>query len=422
MKQTKYAVILLLIIASIKQLYAWDNLHFYRPPFVLYAEPHFERPGLTTFNVRVGAGGTRTSRNACSRKSCLLDIFGPQNMFKLGENVPGKDLTNPDDLILQLLEVEPARQGFGLFSFGGKFSIVEASIQFQQNFSDGFFFEFYMPIRRLQLSNLFCTDLSSCATCPGSNDPLWQGFLSQYGDILNRSCVSLCNQTVTGIGDTSLLLGWTTNYEETERIDFIDLTMQAGILLPTARKMSLTQAFALPLGYNGHYGFPVNMSLALGMYEWLTFGGHAMALPFKKRCQQLRMKTSTPQNGWIKLAQGSANVDRGTLWHIGMYSKADHIIRGISFLLGYSFATERPWRIQPTNCQIFDAGVVTSDEEFRGWKMHTLHLIAEWDFLKENSLIGPRVGIFGNFVIGGQRIFNTQMGGGMFGLDLVWNY
>jgi hypothetical protein len=422
MKQTRYAVILLLIVTSITQLQAWDNLHFYRPPFVLYAEPRFERPGLTTVNVRIGAGGTSTSRNGCSRKSCLLDIYGPQNMFKLGENVPGKDLTNPRDLTLQMLEVEPARDGFGLFSFGGKFSIIEAGIQIQQNISDGFFLEFYMPVRKIKLSNLSCNDLSPCAACPGDDDPIWQSFLNQYGAILSDNCISLCDQSETGVGDTSVILGWTTNYEESEHLDFVDFTMQAGVLFPTAKRTNINRAFAIPLGYNGHYGFPVNMALAFGMYEWLTIGGHAMALPFKKRCQELRMKTSTPQNGWIKLAQGSANVDRGTLWHIGMYTKADHIIRGLSLLLGYSFAAEREWRICPSNCAVFDIGVANSDEALRGWKMHTIHLIAEWDFLKERCLVGPRVGIFGNFVIGGKRIFNTQMGGGMIGLDLVWNY
>lgn len=403
-------------------LCAWDNLHFYRASF-FFGEPRFERKGLSTLNARVGAGSTSTAFDGCGKKVCLLDIYGPQVGFELGTGTPCKDFTNPADLALQTAEMEPSRNGFGLFSYSGKFNIVELDLQFFQNFSNGFFLEIYMPVRKLEIKNICCSDLSSeCSPCPNAGSPIWQAFLNQYNSILNQNCISTCDVKNVGVGDTSFIFGWAENFEETEHLDFIDIMLQAGVLAPTGRRANPDIAFDLPLGYNGHVGFPLNMSVAFGMYEWFTFGGHVMAMPFKSTCQEVRMKTSTAQNGWIKLAKGYAETKPGSLWQIGTYLKADHFMRGISLLVGYSYSTQRPGSINPKCTNTFDSSVVCSDSSLLGWKMHTIHILNEWDFLKECGFFGPRIAIFGNIVVGGQRIFDTSIGGGMVGIDLIWRY
>lgn len=403
-------------------LIAWDNLHFYRASF-FFGEPRFERKGLTTLNARVGAGSTQTGFDGCGKKVCLLDIYGPQTAFELGTGVPCKDFTNPADLALQTAEMEPSRNGFGLFSYNGQFNIVELDLQLYQNFSNGFFFEVYLPIRKLDINNVCYSDLSpDCPPCPNKNSPLWQAFLNQFDNILSQNCLRFGDRKTVGVGDTSFIFGWAENFQDTEHLDFIDIMMQAGILVPTGRKANPDVVFDLPLGYNGHIGFPLNMSIAFGLYEWFTFGGHVMTMPFKSTCQEVRMKTSTAQNGWIKLAKGDAQTKPGSLWQIGTYFKADHVLRGLSVLAGYSYSTQRPSSVSPKNTSLFDPGIVGCDSLLLGWKMHTIHLIGEWDFLKEMSFFGPRISVFGNIIVGGQRIFNTSIGGAAVGIDLLWSY
>ena len=420
MKRSLYlSLVPLLFTAS---LVAWDNLHFYRASF-FFGEPRFERKGLTTLNARVGAGSTRKGFDGCGKKVCLLDIYGPQVGFDLGAGVPCKDFTNPADLALQMAEMEPSRNGFGLFSYSGQFKIVELDLQLFQNFSNGFFLEIYMPVRKLEIKDVCRTDLSpTCPPCPNVNNPIWQAFLNQYDTILSQNCLCVGNINKVGVGDTSFIFGWARNFEETEHLDFIDIMMQAGILAPTGRKANPDIAFDLPLGYNGHVGFPLNMSIAFGLYEWFTLGGNIMAMPFKSHCQEMRMKTSTSQNGWIKLAKGQANVTPGSLWQIGLYLKADHFMRGISFLAGYSYSSQRPSSISPANTALFEPSVACSDSLLFGWKMHTIHILSEWDFLKECGFFGPRLAFFGNIIVGGRRIFDTSIGGGMVGIDLIWRY
>jgi hypothetical protein len=420
MKRSAYIYVATLLLTA--STCCWDNLHFYRASF-FFGEPRFERTGLTTLNARVGAGSTSTARDGCGKKVCLLDIYGPQVAFELGTSVPGKDFTNPADLALQLAENEPSRNGFGLFSFGGQFSTVELDLQFYQNLSDGVFFEIYLPLRKLHINNISCNDLSSgCAACPNSSSPTWQAFSNQFNTILSQHCLQFKGVDHFGIGDMSFILGWAENYQETEHLDFIDIMAQAGVLAPTGRRANPDIAFDLPLGYNGHVGFPLNMSVGFGLYEWFTFGAHVMVMPFKSTTQTVRMRTSASQNGFIKLTKGEATTKPGTLWQIGTYLKADHVLRGLSMLIGYSYSTQRPSSVCPCNTAVFDPGIVCSDSMLLGWKMQTIHLLAECDFLKETGFFGPRIGVFGNIIVGGKRIFNTSIGGAMVGIDLVWKY
>ena len=97
-------------------------------------------------------------------------------------------------------------------------------------------------------------------------------------------------------------------------------------------------------------------------------------------------------------------------------------MRGISFLTGYSYSKQQPGSISPVDTNIFDPGIACCDAQWAGWKMHTIHILCEWDFLKECGFFGPRLAFFGNIVVGGKRIFDTNIGGGMVGIDLIWSY
>ncbi|EKD48482.1 MAG: hypothetical protein ACD_64C00292G0001 [uncultured bacterium] len=53
--------------------------------------------------------------------------------------------------------------------------------------------------------------------------------------------------------------------------------------------------------------------------------------------------------------------------------------------------------------------------------MHTINLQAEYDFAREDHVFGPRVAVYYNMVVGGKRIFVTDVGGANFGLELAWD-
>ena len=207
------------------------------------------------------------------------------------------------------------------------------------------------------------------------------------------------------------------NYEELEELDYIDTTLKTGILFPTGARKNQNLAFDLPSGYDGYYALPFSTDASLGAFEWLTVGYHTDVLFFIPQTRTIRMKTDLEQSGFFKLGLGTARVRPGSLWNINGYLKADHLAKGFSLLVGYTYSQKNDDTICPCN-RSFVGSIVNSDEMFKSWNMHTLHLQAEYDFTQEEKSYGFRAAIFYNQVLGGKRIFKTNMAGGSLGVDI----
>jgi hypothetical protein len=134
------------------------------------------------------------------------------------------------------------------------------------------------------------------------------------------------------------------------------------------------------------------------------------------------MKTSSKQSGFIKLASGNASIQAGTLWHAGAYFKADHLYRGLSLLLGFTYASRNNDRVTPQDCCIFDPFIVNTDLMFHGWSSNTLHLGVEYDFARQCHHVAPRIALFYDRIVSGKRVFNTNIIEGKIGIDVVWHF
>lgn len=407
----------------------YDNGHFYRATNLFY-EPRLEHDSLTSFQVTLGGGSTEHSRDGTGQTVPLFDLYGLNAMQPLGIGVPNKNMQNQNDLILIQLANLPSNNCFGMLSIDGDFSILESNILVSQNFTHGFFCQAHLPVRSMKVSHINFVDVSPGVSrchpfngqCPNSSTPIWQTFLNSFGSILSQYDISTEPFNKTGIGDFTFLLGWTINYQETEILDYIDATIRCGLLAPTSPQTNINDLFAIPFGYDGHWGFPLGFDLAIGAYEWVTIGTHLDAIVFANTTHDVRMKTAADQRGIIKLAQGKAEIQRGILWNGSMYFKADHIARGISFMLGYSYTKQNNTVLTPCDIAIFDPYVVNTDQMLKEWHMHVFHCSLEYDFTCNESWIGSHIGLFYNHEIGGEHIFKTDMVGGQFGINVAWDF
>lgn len=242
-----------------------------------------------------------------------------------------------------------------------RFHIIEANLSVSQNFDRGFFAQAHIPLRKLSF-----THLPALGNLQGENS--------------HRN-----------FGDLSILGGWTINYEETQELDYVDATLRAGLLFPTGAKRKPLYLVSISNGYNGHYAFPVSFDIAIGFFDWITLGAHGGAMPFFKRSAERELIYPTP----------------GTIWEANGYFKADHMLLGFSFLFDYSYAHQS----KHTN-----PSLAYADPQFNSWTMHTLQFLVSYDFATYAQPHLPEVGFFYNLVVGGKRIFNTDMAGLSFGV------
>ena len=383
---------------------AMDNAHFFRAPF-FFGEPRLAKPGLFTFDALAAYGVTRKARNGCGKCVPLLDIYGLYNMQLLGSNVPNKDPNNLEDLALIMLDRLAGQDDFGFFSFNGKFKAFELMLGLTQNIHKGFFLQFWIPVRRLALKQVCYNDCTPCpCPCPALDDPNWQLFLALFNNILARYNLSATGFTESGLGDITLLGGWTLNYEGRRSIDYIDFCLRVGILIPSGHRQNLRNPFSIPLGYNGHVGVPLAMECSLGAFDWLTIGGHAEALPFIPKKQCIRYQTDCRQSGMIKLAQSRAHVNLGAVWELGGFIKADHVVKGLSLLVGYIHQTQMRTAVC-LDCVCGEQSAANCDPMLHGWSMDTMNFELDYDFSKKTHRLGERLGFFYNLQIAGNAYF-----------------
>lgn len=403
-------------------LLALDNPHFYRATN-MFLEPRLEHDYLTSFNATLGGGSTSHSRSCNNTLVPLFDIYGRQSFQHLTTNTVFNDPQTPFDQLLGDLAKLPPRTNFATVSIDGHFNIIEANLSLAQNLSKGLFLFFHLPVRRLKISDISFIDHSPDDTIfPNKNTPQWQSVFQNIDPLLISYGLNPHSTVSTGVGDLSCWLGWTHNYQETQTLDFIDFSLMTGFLAPTGKQRNENKLFSLPTGYNGHWGFPLCTAASIGFYEWVTIGGYLNALFFLNKDRSMRIKTDALQSGLIKLACAPVSDHRGPLINTGCYFKADHVGHNVSVTAAYSFASQKKSHLTPKNNNLVDCNIINSDETLKGWNMHTINFLAEYDFAREGYNVGNRVGLFYNLQVAGSRVFDTNMFGGTYGIDVSWNY
>lgn len=394
--------------------------HYRAAPY--HSEPRYDRNCLSSIDVSVMGGSTRKGRNGSKNKTDVLNIYGLHNMHRLAEGVQGLDPTNVDDAILINLMALPNNGDFGKLEFTGKFKSLSVDVNLTQNFCNGFFAQLNIPVHRLEVTSVGFNDKSPSTGLPNSSSAEWTQFKARFDNILSRHGLSKGNTKETSVGDVTILGGWTYNNDTVNWLDFFDVTIKAGLSVPTARERKTSEAFSIPAGYNGHVGVPVSFDMALGLYDWFTWGAHVGGQFFLKKDGNFRMKTHADQNGFIKLARGKAREDLGNLWDIGTFLKADHIAGGFSLMVGYNYSAQEDTTLDVEDTTVFTNSIVNGDELLKKWRMHTVNVAAEYDFAQEGQSWNPKIGIFYNHPIAGKRIFNTNTIGGNAGLNITWKF
>lgn len=256
--------------------------------------------------------------------------------------------------------------------------ITESIIEVYQNFKHGLFLHTHLPIRRIKLFS-----------------------------------------PERGVGDLGIALGWTSNYEELEELDFLDTTLQIGVTTPTSKQTCANTLFDIPLGYHGHTGFFGKFDMSVGMLDWLTFGTFMTGLGFNTHTQLERIKTDVGQSLRGTLPQEPVNVHLGSIISCGLLFRADHFLRGCSCDLGYQF--QHQWKSRWVVCKTGQAYAIP-DQRLQSWSMHTINIELSYDFSNINHPCLPTIGFIFNIPVAGKRIFIDPMGGGTFALMTSWDW
>ncbi len=378
-----------------------------------WGESRFVKPWLSTLDVQVLGGSNHRSRDACGDRTNLLTLYGCEDVAALSqasEQLGGKPLVLPGDP--------------DFITFKAVADVFEADINWYQNFCYGFFLHFHLPAIAVRIcpSGFINAEEYGEEKISRKYSPVWEQPVEELNPFLSQFNLKTCIPAEGGLSDSTLFIGWSHSYEDTEYLDFIDTTLKTGVLFPTGKKRQLDELFSIPYGYNGFYAIPFYWDISFGAFDWLTFGFHADTLFFLKREQCLRLRTTEEaSSGIIVLGEGRADVKHGTVWRLGTYIKADHFFGGLSLLLAFAYEQKNQSTIMPCDPE-FDACKTNEDPRFDKWARSLAHIELEYDFAKDDSCVGTRFGFFYDQEMTGLRTFNVNPAGGYFGIDVAWVY
>ncbi|HBS47778.1 TPA: hypothetical protein DEO28_01900 [Candidatus Dependentiae bacterium] len=438
MKQNRKLLITILAVGLTTSAAAIDNAHFYKAAHLHRSsttsvfdkvENYENYNWFTKLDLSYAYGDARSSWDKNGHTGSLLNRVGTHNMLYLFENVTKLSTFQyyADFFSMAVANHAGTNDNFGQLDFHGKFRIHDVNIDLRQNLVSKFFVNLQVPVRSVSVRSISYTDLSPDNGIYSKTTHEWIQFKNQLNTILNTYGYNSYGSKYekTSFGDVSLLLGWEGDFK-TEGKDPIkfNLTAKAGVLFPTGVKEKTNYVFSVPTGYNGHWAIPLFVQFDMIPNDWLTIDGQASAAFFFDKTMNKRMKTFSKQQSDIRLAQGNAKEEKGTLWHLGTDIKFDHILKGLSALVGYSYNKQEKDTLTPKDSSLFDHSAVNSDSLIKGFTMHVIHFMVDYDFSvhMSDSKWAPRLNVFYNYPFDGKNAFKTDMIGAGLGMDIRWKF
>lgn len=425
MKKTLFTRVAFALSLLFVPLSALCHSHFYRAGSYNH-EPRFDRNFLSSLDISLSGGSSKHAYGPDSGKTDLLNVYGLHNFSQIFVGTPTAIVggwTATQTAIINNMNnnnLVNKSASFGTVLFTGKVNYFEANIHWAQNFKYGFFAESCIPIKCLEVTNVAFAD----QTAAGEKDANWQQFMANFNTALAAFNVTAGNVKNTTVGDIVSSVGWTYNNDNLKSIDFFDTTIKIGYSIPVADKSDRNQAFSIAAGRDGHVGIPVSFDFAIGFLDWVSWGAHVGGQFFLKQRTDMRVKTATSQNGFIKAALATGTRTLGNQWNIGTFLKADHLAGGFSLGMAYTFNAQEATTFvsDANNLYSFNDAIINGDQMLQAWNQHIFHVSAEYDFAKEGRAINPHIGLFYNRTIAGKRIFTTSTVGGDAGVNITWEF
>ncbi|MCF7799457.1 hypothetical protein K9L05_04500 [Candidatus Babeliales bacterium] len=443
-KLKKILLFSILLFLCSKKIFSIDNAHFYKTPN-LYSRPtdckfdgkkHYSiQDWYTKIDVNYEYGDSKKCSDWTSESSTLLNRAGNQKMAYLDSGLSDVTTITPELLPYKYFLrdarnyiAQNPRKTICELAFDGKFEINELNLDLRQNIISGLFVQLLVPVRHVNLKQIKYIDKTDTTAdfFDATRTNTWESLKENLSPILNSYGIQNYNQTIkkTNFGDITLLLGWQ-GYpcsNDNPKID-IGLELKMGLMFPAGSNLNPNSIFSIPTGYDGHWGVTFQGQANLEYQNWLYLAAHASSTFFMTDRKTKLLKTDELQQGSIKLARGRVKSDAGLLWHIGIDAKLDHIFKGFSALVGYSYNRQEAEKVSQVG-DYFDQNIIDTDKNFYQWSMNTAHFMIDYDFSVHmpNSKFAPRINIFYNLPFSTRNSFKTNMIGGGLGADIRWSF
>ena len=413
-----FALSLLLAHASV------FSQHFMYQPGCASGKAYLHEDHNLSVKTYMNGGTSKKAYNSTGSKVELLNLYGNEqgayafhgvdlspltgNLLLLAQTLQTKDLTNKSAL-------------YGATQVAGKITMFSAGMTFTRKVTEHFAMHVSLPVHHFSLKNVAINSLTPTAEMDGD-------FLAGRANLealLAAYKLHVRDVRDTTIGDIQMFMSVHFTREEDDTFGESSLSASVGVTLPTARQRKLEEAFYIPMGNNGHVGFPISLDAKVLAHKYASFKVHAGTELFLKHDGMFRMKTDFKQNGFMKLATGQAREKLGFKFDVdgGMCFHTESKEFGLA--VAYRYEHQRATTLTPFDTLNFDKAEVNSDDMLQKWDRHAIVVRVfhspQWDN-KDHDALCPHFNFSFTQPLKGKRILRTNVFGGAVGLDFSWNF
>ncbi len=384
----------------------------YKPASAMPA-PDFAKKDLTILSSTYSFGSTNNAYNEFGNACNPLEIYGQQTL---------SSQLLPSWMVQQFLVTIPQNlvNNLGSVNFQGKFSVKELYLEATKNFTRGFFLQGALIVRDLQIHAISMQSNLN----PDLTSPQQQTVIQTLTNALNTYGLLEAEGGLRkyGLLQSYILTGWSHHFQTLEHVDFLDLTLKAGLSFPESIDLENTSLFAFPFPGNRQIGIPLSASIATGFLDWLTIGGTVICMPWLATTSTFIMNPTGSNTTFLVPLQGVAKAQKNAFLYSSAYIQADHVMKGLSCKLAYSYTSDGQITLSPQDTISFPKNIVNQNPALQGWYAHTLWGELEYDFCTQEHPNLPILKLFCTSPIAGKNIIKTSIEGGFLGLILSYKF
>lgn len=419
----------------LSQAYMTANHYFFQPGYA----PSTRRSNHGDCNMHVttwfSGGSTKKGRNSEGKKTELFNMYGNERFAFAFDNVNTSDerITDPG-LSDHALTIKNTNHGdkpdtYMQYSIAGKFSIFSAGLAIGWNISEHFSATLSAPLRHFSVKDVVFTELTAEENKEDGGSKLFEvnrnELFAAYG--LHAGDVK-----DTTLGDVQLMTTFTLKSDEQKELGDYCLQLSSGITLPTSQQKDINEAFYVPMGNNGHVGFPMSASAKVVLHEYVNLKVGGGFEGFLKRDTIRRLKTHEKQTNLILLEQGAVREKLGYKVDARAGICLHDVIEGVALSVQYRYERQAKSTLTPLDTYtltgdpahpMFDETIINTDATLQKWHRHNLLVkLSVSPSCCQDSAYMPHLGLSFRQTLAGKRVLNTFVVGGSVGLDLSWDF
>ncbi len=217
----------------------------------------------------------------------------------------------------------------------------------------------------------------------------------------------------SGIGDPTVVLRW--NWQQTlalETISHLATQVYVGCSLPVSKQKNEDQLFSLPLGNDGHWGFPFGANLELMFTLPIKTGLAADILYQPTESRVRRVKTDVRQTDLLLLNKANVQCKPGLTWRTHWFIEGVNFWRSLSLRGAYEFVMHHNDELSTTDAG-FSSAIISTTTTAQDWYVHSFTATAKYDLANEftGAPIAPTIEAFLKFPLSGRRVVNANSAG-----------